>query len=226
MNNPQTSPSTRLNASEVLKKLQDGNERFVSGVVSVESMLGIHKLRGLTKAQAPYCVVVCCSDSRAPVETIFDCGIGEVFVIRVPGNIVSNDVVAGLEFAAGAFAPSLCVVMGHSSCGVFTAAVESELGRREPGAPSFERFLSRVRPMARETIKANPADAPEQWMHQACSENVRRGLRTFTDESPVLRKLVEDRQMEIRGAIYDLSTGRVEFMPADATSGLRPQASV
>ncbi len=201
------------NATEALKKLRDGNVRFTSGMKSVDSILGIHKLKELAEnGQQPYCIVVCCSDSRGPVETIFDCGLGEIFVVRIAGNVISPGVIASLEFAAQSFSPHLLVVMGHTRCGAITAAVEAETGKPEPTTPSLEHLLREIRPSVREAIERNPDSSKEQLKIFASEENVRHGLKLITELSPLMKKLVKSSEIALQGAMYDLSNGEVSFL--------------
>src|SRR5690349_21481050 len=112
---------------EALAKLIKGNERFVTGLRSVESLASHLRRRELAESgQEPWAIVLSCSDSRVPAELVFDCGLGELFVVRVAGNIVAPSLIASVEFAAQSFGTPLCVVMGHSQCGAVGAAVQLE----------------------------------------------------------------------------------------------------
>lgn len=202
---------------EALMRLQQGNKRFVQGMISVESMLGIQKLRELAEGgQSPYAIVVCCSDSRVPVETVFDCGLGELFVIRVAGNIISSSVIASIEFAASSFNPQICVVMGHTRCGAITAALNAESGTQtETYSPDLERLLSEIRPSARNVINTNPGADIERLKEKTTLLNIANSVNALREQSPFLREMHQSGRMMITGALCDLVSGEVNLVDSE-----------
>src|SRR3954452_21838791 len=124
---------TIVPARDALQRLHEGNQRYVNNVRSVDSMLS-HSRRGDMGLQSPFAIVLGCSDSRAPAEIVFDQGLGDLFVIRVAGNIVAPSQIGSVEFAAERFGTRLVVVMGHTNCGAIQAAVESLVGEQQPAS--------------------------------------------------------------------------------------------
>ena len=133
-------------AQDALARLRDGNRRFVANESTASAQLTPSQRLAMTNGQQPFAIVLGCSDSRVPAELVFDQGFGELFVIRVAGNIVAPSQVGSVEFAAARFDTRLVVVMGHSQCGVVTAAVEEVLGRTTNESLSIRSIVDRVRP--------------------------------------------------------------------------------
>ncbi|NND60485.1 MAG: carbonic anhydrase [Gammaproteobacteria bacterium] len=193
--------------AEALDRLIAGNERYVSGNHQLDTRVAHANLTQLSQGQAPFAVILGCSDSRVPVEIVFDQGLGDLFVIRVAGNIVSPSQVGSIEFAASTFATQLVVVLGHSGCGAVTAALAADDdGGALPG--SVDSIVNRIRP----ALTALPSGlGDEERLHQAVRINVQHSVDQLCNGSPILEQLLSTDKLAIVGAEYDMASGRVEF---------------
>lgn len=200
--------------AESLAKLKEGNERFISGTRSVEALLSQKKMAELAeKGQKPFAIVLTCSDSRSPVEMIFDQGLGDVFVVRVAGNILAPSLLASIEFAAANFGSSLILVMGHTKCGAVNATINF-VKHPEQTIPSvsLEELIGRIRPAVIKTVSANKDLSDKELLDQATIENVKRTMHQIMEQSSIVRGLVEKNELSIEGAVLDISNGKVNFL--------------
>ncbi len=200
-----------VSARDALARLRAGNERFVSNVRSLDSLLS-HTRRGeLADAQQPFAIVLGCSDSRVPAEIVFDQGLGDLFVIRVAGNIVAPSQIGSVEFAATRFGTRLVVVMGHSRCGAIAATLEVLRQPRDERSRNLRSIADRIRP-AIEPLLATPVREDESALiAHAVRANVRAAANQLRHGSEILEELIEREGLAIVGAEYSLDTGRVEF---------------
>jgi carbonic anhydrase len=198
---------TRLSSDEALGRLIEGNQRFLRGEAR-RSAFRRETLAELAKAQRPYATVLGCSDSRVPPEWIFDAGLGELFVIRVAGNILSPEISGTLQYAGSHLETPLFVVLGHEGCGAITAA----LATKHEGA----QFRSRVQVLLAHILPGlpefDPTLSPEEQASRAVESNVRWTVRQILDSPEGKGRMVE-RRMRIVGAVYEIETGRVRFLP-------------
>lgn len=197
-------------AAEAFKRLKAGNERFVNNVRSVTSLISQREREQLANTtQRPFAIVLCCSDSRAPAEQIFDQGLGDIFVVRVAGNIVAPSLVGSVEFAAATFGSQLVVVMGHSNCGAIKATLETaQQGKRAP-SENIQDIIQRILPHVEGIVSK---DAPmERMIPEATRANINASVSQLKHGSRILEDLVQKKQLTIIGAEYCLSTGKVEF---------------
>src|SRR6186713_1679156 len=162
---------TNLSARDALARLREGNARYASNVRSVDSMLS-HGRRGDLSVQSPFAIVLGCSDSRAPAELVFDQGLGDLFVIRVAGNIVASSQVGSIEFAAARFGTRLVVVLGHSQCGAITATLEQVLGRTTTESRNLRSIVERVRPSVEMMLVGRDTHDVEALTRDAVRANV------------------------------------------------------
>jgi carbonic anhydrase len=210
-----------ISAREALDRLREGNARFVANVRSLESLLS-HTRRGeLAEAQAPFAIILGCSDSRVPAEIVFDQGLGDLFVIRVAGNVVAPSQIGSVEFAATRFGTRLVVVMGHSRCGAIAATLE-EL--RRPGAqPSrnLRSIVERIRPSVESLLESPLRGDEAALIAHAVRANVRASANQLRHGSEIIEELVEREGLVIAGAEYSLETGKVEFFEGLPQLGLR-----
>jgi len=198
-------------AGEALARLREGNRRFVDGAPRLTPALTEARRLALADAQAPFAVVLGCSDSRVPAELVFAQGFGDLFVIRVAGNIVAPSQVGSVEFAAMRFGTRLVVVLGHSECGAVTAAVEA-LRRPEAAlSPGLTDIVDRIRPAAAPLLAAGPGRSAADLIADAVRANVHATAEELRHGSDVLRSLVERGDLAVVGAEYDLRSGVVEF---------------
>jgi len=205
-----SSDGKRTTADEALARLLAGNERFVRG--EEVGLAGRRETRAdLARAQRPYATVLGCSDSRVPPERVFDAGLGELFVVRVAGNVFSPEVAGSLQYAGAYLETPLVVVLGHEGCGAVAAA----LAATHEGEP----FRSRVQLLLTSiTPGLPPPDAslsPDEQLSRAVEANVRWTVRQVLD-TPEGRARVAEGWMKIVGAVYDLVTGRVRLLPPES----------
>jgi carbonic anhydrase len=199
-----------ISALEALDRLRAGNARFASNVISIDSLARQLDRGALKRAQAPIAIVLGCSDSRAPAELVFDQGLGELFVIRVAGNVVSPSQVGSVEFAAERYGVRLVVVMGHTLCGAVDAtidAVEQPQGTASEGLMSI---VERVRPAVEAARLAGTTDRAAV-ARAAIRINVKMAVEHLRHGSPLLERLLTREGLMVIGAEYDLETGKVEF---------------
>ncbi|MBM7868530.1 carbonic anhydrase [Heliobacterium gestii] len=196
-------PEVSGTPKEIQQVLTEGNLRFSEATPRAKDM-GEGRRRELTKVQKPLAVIVSCSDSRVPPEHIFDQGLGDLFVVRVAGNVVSQEVLGSVEYAVEHLKTPLVIVLGHERCGAVTAAVE---GGHHGG--SIASITERIRPLAEEQ-KAKGGKGT-QLVERTVDENVRAAV-TELKKSPILREALDIEKIKIEGAKYDLDTGKVEWL--------------
>ncbi len=199
-----------LPALEALDRLRAGNVRFVSNVISIDSLARQLDRGALKRSQAPFAIVLGCSDSRAPAELVFDQGLGGLFVIRVAGNVVSPSQVGSVEFAAERFGVRLVVVMGHTQCGAIDATMEAVQKGTPPASDNLMSIVERVRP-AVEAARLAGGDR-EAVARAATRINVQMAVQHLRHGTPAIERWVTRDGMMVIGAEYDLESGRVEFI--------------
>ena len=207
-----------LTGLDALNRLRDGNRRFVGDVRSINSMASYMR-RGAGPAQAPIAIVLGCADSRVPAEIVFDQGLGDLFVIRVAGNIVAPSQVGSVEFAAARFGTPLVVVMGHSQCGAIQATIEDIRSGDPNPSSNLRAIVDRIRPSVEGLFSPHVHIDDHALTAQAIRANVRASANHLRHGSPLLEKLIQDKGLLVVGAEYDLDTGVVEFfdgVPAGA----------
>jgi carbonic anhydrase len=199
-----------LSARDALARLVEGNRRYVQNVRSVDSMLS-HSRRDWQAPQRPIAIILGCSDSRAPAEVVFDQGLGDLFVIRVAGNIVAPSQVGSVEFAAERFGTRLVVVMGHSGCGAIDAALEAIANRGAPASRSLAHIVDRVRASIESLAATELAREPARLKREAVRANVRASVSHLRHSSAIIENLVLGDGLLVVGAELDLATGEVGF---------------
>ncbi|MBN2489867.1 MAG: carbonic anhydrase [Planctomycetes bacterium] len=196
-----------LDSGEALRRLRQGNDRFAAGCAE-HPHLSLDHLRAVAEAgQHPFAAVVGCSDSRCPIELVFDAGVGDVFVIRVAGNFCSGDEIASVEYAAVHLEVPLVVVLGHTGCGAVTAAVAGE--EAEGRIPQL---LGEIEPAVRKARSLYPAAAPGELVDAAARENVWHAIENLFCESRPIAARVREGRTQVHGAFLELATGRVEWL--------------
>lgn len=194
---------------EALERLMEGNQRYAADL-PWRSRQGSQARRSeLTKGQQPFAVLLGCSDSRVPAEIIFDLGLGDLFVIRVAGNIAAPSQIGSIEYAVDQLGVRLVMVLGHSDCGAIAATMDHLEQPAEDLSPNLAVIVNRVRPVI---ASMPPSEAPEtrqERLERAVRANVRCSLRSLVDDSPLLEKLERSGDILIVGAKYSLNTGVV-----------------
>jgi carbonic anhydrase len=200
-----------ISAQEALIRLRDGNRRFVANESTASPQLTPSQRLALTNGQQPFAIVLGCSDSRVPAELVFDQGFGELFVIRVAGNIVAPSQVGSVEFAAARFGTRLVVVMGHSQCGAVTAAVEEVLGRTTNESWNLRSIVDRVRPSVDAVVSGRGDRNIDALVNDAVRANVRTSVDHLRHGSGLLERLIQRDGLRVVGAEYSLESGVVTF---------------
>lgn len=204
-------------AHDALARLQEGNRRFLAGRHDHERITGAARRSALVSGQAPSAVVLGCSDSRVPAEIVFDQGVGDLFVVRVAGNIVAPSQVSSVEYAVERLAARLVVVLGHTQCG----AVRATLGElRRPVAdrsPSLHAVVDHIRPSVEALLEAG--GDPEEVLQRAVRSNIRASVQCLRHASPLLERLSTQGELLVVGAEYALETGAVAFFDVPSDPG-------
>lgn len=199
------------NALEALTRLRAGNARFVAGTRDSDGLVSHTRRADLLRGQQPFAVILGCSDSRVPVEIIFDQGLGDLFVIRVAGNIVAPSLVGSVEFAAGQFGTRLVVVLGHTQCGAVAATLEELQQPSAVRSPNLAAIVERIRPAVESLLATGLREDPQSLVREAMRANVRAAAGHLRHGSALLEQLIRDDGLVVIGAEYDLATGVVEF---------------
>jgi carbonic anhydrase len=197
-------------APEALARLQEGNRRFVAGMRGNDTALQVRR-KELTTKQEPFAIILGCSDSRVPAELVFDQGLGDLFVIRVAGNIVAPSQVGSVEFAAERFGTRLVVVLGHSQCGAILATLE-ELGRPAANqSPNLRSIVDRVRPSVQALMATDLRSNHDALVHAAVRANISTSVDHLRHGSALLESRIQRDGLLVVGAEYSLETGVVDF---------------
>jgi carbonic anhydrase len=205
---PRTLAPDALSHRDALARLREGNQRFVRGDgVAVRAW---HP--GLADGQAPFATVLGCSDSRAPAEYVFDQGLGDLFVIRVAGNIVAPSLVGSVEFASSQFGTRLVVVMGHTECGAIRATLQALEAEGAAESRNQQSIVDRIRPHIAHLAGAGDTAGKAARRAAAVHANVVASARELRQSSPILQDLADRGHVAIVGAVYDLATGVVTFL--------------
>ena len=199
---------SNITAEEALKRLLDGNRNFVANRLTIKDSSLTAARQALAGGQKPYAIILACSDSRVPPEIIFDKGLGEIFVVRVAGNIADPIVLGSIEYAAEHFGSPLIVVLGHKRCGAVSAAVDAE-GRPHGNIGAIIKTIApAVKQAKKDAGSANKSDLVES----AIDNNIKLVVKSLVKQSPVIRSLVDGGKIRIVGAKYDLDDGTVKLL--------------
>ncbi|HEX2250067.1 MAG TPA: carbonic anhydrase [Gemmatimonadales bacterium] len=200
-----------MTALDALERLREGNHRFVSGVRSIDSLRSQTRLGDFVAGQEPFAVILGCSDSRVPVEIVFDQGLGDLFVIRVAGNIVAPSQIGSVEFAAQRFGTRLVVVLGHTRCGAVQATLEELQQPKGRQSRNLSSIVDRIRPSVEGLLATDLRQDPEALAQQAILANVRVSANDLRHGSAILEQMIQREGLLIIGAEYSLETGVVDF---------------
>ena len=198
-------------ALESLKRLRDGNARFAANVRGIETFLTQERRSELAKQQEPHAIILGCSDSRVPAEIVFDQGLGDLFVIRVAGNIVAPSQVGSVEYAAERFGTRLVVVLGHSQCGAILATLEQLQRPVENQSRNLRTIVDRVRPSVAAFLDTDLRHDVDALVSHAVRANIRTSVDHLRHGSEVLEQLIAREGLLVVGAEYSLETGLVDF---------------
>lgn len=198
-------------ALDALERLREGNRRFVSGVSSLGSVISQTRRAELEAGQQPFAVILGCSDSRVPVEIVFDQGLGDLFVIRVAGNVVASSQIGSVEFATGRFGTRLVVVLGHTRCGAVQATLDELERPTESPSRNLRSIVDRIRPAVEGLTATELRHDRDALERQAVRANVRVSASALRHGSDSLERLIESDDLLVVGAEYSLETGVVDF---------------
>lgn len=200
-----------ITAGSALDRLRAGNRRFVEGNLNSEMLASPARRNMLIGDQKPFAIILGCSDSRVPLEIIFDQGLGDLFVIRVAGNIVAPSQIGSIEFAAEQFGCSLVLVLGHSHCGAVSATLEQLDRAEEARSENLRSIVDRISPSVEGLFESELKQDPAALLDAAVCANIRASVKQLRQGSGILKNLVQKRELLIVGAEYSLETGVVEF---------------
>lgn len=200
-----------ISATEALAQLQDGNHRFVAELRGSDSVSSRLRRMELTAGQSPFAVILGCSDSRVPAEIVFDQGLGDLFVIRVAGNIVAPSQVGSVEFAVERFGTRLVVVLGHSMCGAILATLEELARPREDHSPNLRSIVDRVSPSVEILMDTELRHNHDALVNAAVRANIKASVNQLRHGSTMLENMIQNQGLLVVGAEYSLETGVVEF---------------
>jgi carbonic anhydrase len=191
-----------LTISDAHKILVEGNKRFLQNIMAKRDLTA--QVKETSTGQYPFAIVLSCIDSRVPVELVFDQGIGDIFSVRVAGNIINEDVLGSMEYACKVAGSKIIVVMGHTKCGAVTSACKNvELGNITP-------LLQKIKP-AVDSIRAKQEEMDDKTIEEVSIKNVQLSLDRIRGESPILAEMEDNGEIKIIGAMYNVLTGEVEF---------------
>ena len=209
-------------ADEALERLREGNRRFVSDVRSHENLTNEARRSVLATGQEPFAIILGCSDSRVPAEIVFDQGLGDLFVIRVAGNIVAPSQIGSVEFAAERAGARLVVVLGHSQCGAILATLDELQRPTEKHSRNLRSIVDRISPSVQALLSTDLKHDRDELVRQAVRANVRASANQLRHGSDIVEELIQNDGLCVVGAEYSLETGVVEFFDAQSDLSRRP----
>jgi len=200
-----------ISAGEALAKLQQGNRRFIAGTRRGDTFADRLREGNAPQEQAPFAIILGCSDARVPAEIVFDQGLGDLFVIRVAGNIVAPSQIGSIEFAVDKFATPLVVVLGHSRCGAVIATLEDLAHPNPVQSSNLLSIVNRIRPTLEPLYKTELRRDPARLQAASIRANILASTNQLRHGSPMLESLIQQDRLSIVGAEYSLESGRVDF---------------
>ena len=203
--------STVISANEAFERLREGNLRFIAQVRASDTVVTQARRFELADTQQPFAIILGCSDSRVPAELVFDQGLGDLFVIRVAGNIVAPSQVGSVEFAAARFETRLVVVLGHTQCGAILATIDDMLAPTPAPSANLKAIVDRVRPSVEGLMATDLRHDRDALVRQAVRANIRASVNHLRHGSAILEGLIHTGGLVVVGAEYSLETGEVDF---------------
>lgn len=206
-----------ITADQALERLRAGNRDFVAGIRKPDLQRSGPDSVDMLSEQRPFAIVLGCSDSRVPAEIVFNQGLGDLFVIRVAGNIVAPSQIGSVEFAAARYGARLVVVLGHSQCGAVLATLDELQEPTEDQSPNLRSIVDRVRPSVEGLLKTDIVSDRTELVSRAVRANVRGSVNQLQHGSQILEELIQEKGLRVVGAEYSLETRLVEFYEDAAT---------
>ena len=205
--------SEQPTSKEAFQRLVEGNERFIEGDSNFSRQDTLDRREQLASGQAPFAVILGCSDSRVPAELVFDQGLGDLFVIRIAGNVIAPSQIGSIEFAVERFGTPLVIVLGHTSCGAISATVEALMNPTvQTQCLNIGSIVKRIAPSVQELLNSGANLNKDQLISSACKANIRSSVNQLQHSSEFIEEMVEAGKLAIVDAEYDLETGRVNFL--------------
>lgn len=201
----------KINARDALQHLRDGNQRFTSNLRAHKPLFTHDKRDELLAGQEPFAIILGCSDSRVPAEIVFDQGLGDLFVIRVAGNIVAPSQIGSVEFAVSQFGTRLVVVMGHSQCGAVCATIDELTKGSASPSKNISAIVERVKPSIESLMLTDLKHDKEALEKEAVRANVRASANHLRHGSEIIENMIKNDSLMVVGAEYSLETGLVDF---------------
>ena len=207
---------------EILDILIQGNQRFASGKSTHPHTDADRLAQAGSENQGNHALatVITCSDSRVPVEMIFDMGIMDVFVVRVAGNVCNTDEIGSIEYGLAHVHTPVLVVLGHTQCGAVTAVTEAQLGQAHKLERNIPPLIAPIVPAVKRAIAENPDLKGDELVEKAIVENVWQGIRDLFMKSPATRELVDSGKVKVVGAIYDVGAGKINWLPEEKVKAI------
>jgi carbonic anhydrase len=203
--------SNMIGATEALQRLREGNERFASNLRLSQPLFSHDRRAELVAGQEPFAIILGCSDSRVPAEIVFDQGLGDLFVIRVAGNIVAPSQIGSVEFAVSQYGTRLVVVLGHSQCGAILATIDELRSGGENPRGNIKSIVNRVKPSVEGLMSTDLRNDYDALVREAVRANVRTSANHLRHGSEIIEGLIESDGLLVVGAEYSLETGKVDF---------------
>lgn len=198
-----------LNAATALAVLREGNARFASNVRSIDVLASQARRETFADGQSPNAIILSCADSRVPSELVFDCGLGDLFVVRVAGNVCAPSLVGSVEYAASMFGTELVVVMGHTHCGAIKATISSLIENGDHPSENIRDIVERISPAVVPLLDTGLD--PKQLVREATRANIRHAADHLRHGSKILERRIMDGKLVVVGAEYSIETGKVDF---------------
>jgi len=212
----------KISAAEALQKLKTGNEQFANGEMTHPHLDSERLIQAGQENQADhaYATIITCSDSRVPLEAVFDAGIMDIFVIRVAGNVCDTDEIGSIEYGLAHVHTPVLVVLGHTQCGAVTAVTNGLLGHGHKLEINIPPLVDNIEPAVRRVMDQNPDVTGKDLIPLAITENVWQGIEDLFMKSPVTRRLVDEGYVKVVGAVYDVGSGKVNWLEETRVSNL------
>ena len=208
-----------VSAQDALEQLRDGNRRFVSDAQGRGPLADQTRPGDLIAEHSPFAIILGCSDSRVPLEIIFDQGLGDLFVIRVAGNVVAPSQIGSVEYAVERYGIPIVLVVGHTMCGAVIATLDDLNRPSENRSPNLRSIVSRIRPSIEDLLDTDAAKDPDALLEHAVRANIRASVDGLRHGSEIIEQLIDADKLVVVGAEYSIESGVVEFFDDSQTTG-------
>ncbi len=217
-----TSTAQKPTPDQAIEMLKKGNERFVTGKTEHPhtDLARLKQAAAENQGDHAYATIIACSDSRVPVERIFDAGVMDIFSIRIAGNVCNVDEIGSVEYGVAHVHTPVVLVLGHTQCGAVTAVTKAIQGKGGPLERNIPHLINNIRPAVKKAIVANPGVRGAKIVPHAIVENIWQAIKDLFMESPVTRNLVKEGKIKVVAAVYDVGTGKVNWLPESKVASI------